>query len=242
MVKFAKKYHVDVKIDSNLNHLNEKGVTELVLSGLDKIVASIDGITDRTYAKYRVGGNFQLAMDNLKLIVKKRAELKRSKPYITWQFLVFRHNEHEIREAVSLAKRIGVDHIGITKAFIGDKNWMPLNSEYSNYRMENIENDATFEHFKKSETIFCNWPWEAIAINPNGSVSPCCSVEEEKDDFGNIFDQPFEDLWNGEAYRKARCYINDGKQILSSAKNVCVDCHHSGLINVDILSCHSFFD
>ena len=242
MVKFAKEYHVDVKIDSNLNHLNEKGATELVLSGLDKIVASIDGITDQTYAKYRVGGNFQLAMDNLKLIVKKRAELKRSKPYVTWQFLVFRHNEHEIREARSLAKRIGVDHIGITKAFIGDKNWIPLTSEYSNYKIENMDSEATFEHFKKSEAPFCSWPWEAIAINPNGSVSPCCSVEEEKDDFGNFFDQPFEDLWNSESYLKARRHIGGGKQALFSQKNICVDCHHQGLINVDILSCHSFFD
>ena len=45
MVKFAKQYHIDTKIDSNLNQLNEEDAENLILSGLDKIIVSIDGAT-----------------------------------------------------------------------------------------------------------------------------------------------------------------------------------------------------
>jgi radical SAM protein with 4Fe4S-binding SPASM domain len=241
MIRYAKEFHADIKIDTNFNNFGERQAENLVLSGLDKIVVSIDGITQETYGKYRRQGNFKAAMDNLKLLLQTRRELHRKKPYITWQFLVFRHNEHEIDYVRKIGKKLGVDHVGITKAFIGDKDWIPLNPQYSNYDAEKIES-LTFDHFKSVQNPFCSWPWEAIAVNSNGSVSPCCSVEEENDDFGSIFDQPFEDFWNSAKYRVARDYIRDNNQDLTNERNICVGCRHSGLINVDILSCHSFFE
>jgi MoaA/NifB/PqqE/SkfB family radical SAM enzyme len=129
MIRYAKKYHPDIKIDTNLTCLDEDNAEKLVASGLDKIVVSIDGLNSGTYSKYRIGGDFDKVMNNLKLLIKKRKKLKSLKPYITWQFLVFRHNEHEIDNAVKMGRKLGVDHVGITKAFIGDKDWMPLNQE-----------------------------------------------------------------------------------------------------------------
>jgi len=242
MVKHAKQYSADIKIDTNLTCLNEAGAEKLVKSGLDKIVVSMDGLNEDTYSKYRIGGDFKTVMGNLKLLLKKRKALRSSKPYITWQFLVFRHNEHEIDSAIKMGKKLGVDHVGITKAFIGDKNWIPLNSEYSNYHNETKESNLTFDYFKSNGNAFCNWPWEAVTINTNGSVSACCSVEEEKDDFGNFFHQPFEELWNSEMYQTARRHIKDKNIVNKHRRHICIECKHLGLINIDILSCHSFFD
>jgi len=236
MVSYAKQHHCDIKIDTNLTLLTEERARGLVLSGLDKIVVSIDGLTEETYGRYRQGGDFRAAMNNLLLLVKTRKVLKKTKPYITWQFLVFRHNEHEIEKAVKLGRKIGVDHVGITKAFIGDKDWMPLNPEYSNYQTEKAsENAPTSEYFKTPPQTLCNWPWEAIAINTNCSVSACCSVEEERDDFGNFFDQPFEELWNSPQYLAARRYIKDKGCSGAKKGNICIGCRHAGLINIDIL-------
>ena len=240
MIKLAKQYDIDTKIDSNFNLLSEKDAKEIVLSGLDKIIVSIDGATPEIYSKYRVGGDFNRVICNLELLLKAKKELKRSNPYIVWQFLVFRHNEHEIEKVKRMGECLGVDAVGITKAFIGDKNWIPQNREYSNYDIEKIKRhehqiDKISMYFKSSQGDMCNWPWEAIVINPNGSVSPCCSVEDEKDDFGNIFDQPFKEFWNSEKYRVARNYIRDKKQPSAGNSNICVGCRHLGLINVDML-------
>ena len=176
-------------------------------------------------------------------MLKKKKELKRSNPYISWQFLVFRHNEHEIEEVKRMGNDLGVEHVGITKAFIGNKDWIPLNEEYSQYRKEEIDNGYTADCFKTlQEAAVCYWPWEAIVINPNGSISPCCSVEDEKDDFGNIFQQSFTEIWNNEKYRMARRYIKEKKIIQASDNNICINCKQLGMINLDILSCHSLFE
>ena len=243
MISLAKEYNVDTKIDSNFNHLTEEMAEQIILAGLDKIIASIDGITQETYSKYRVGGDFERAMSNLKMLVKKKKDLGRSNPYISWQFLVFRHNEHEIEGARKIAKEIGVDHLGVTKAFIGDKDWFPLSEEHSLYRIGEADTPAgrTDGYFKKPIKNFCNWLWEAIVINPNGSVSPCCSVEDEIHDFGNIFRAPFKEIWNNEKYCSARRFIHNKQSVSDRGKNICMDCPHSGLTNLDALSCHSLF-
>jgi radical SAM protein with 4Fe4S-binding SPASM domain len=241
MIKYAKQYQIDTKIDSNLNQLSEEDAEKMILAGLDKIIVSIDGVTAQTYSKYRIGGDFNKVMDNLKLLIKKKRQLNRPNPYISWQFLVFRHNEYEIEDVKRIGEDLGVDHVGIAKAFIGNKDWIPLNREYSHYKREEIKDEYTSNYFKSSQNKMCNWPWEAIVINPNGSVSVCCSVEDEKDDFGNIFQNSFRDIWNNEKYRTARRYIKDKKTPDLKDNNICIGCKHLGLINLDILSCHSFF-
>jgi radical SAM protein with 4Fe4S-binding SPASM domain len=241
MLKYARQYNVDTKIDSNLNHFSEKDAEKMILSGLDKLIVSIDGITPETYSKYRIGGDFKKAMENLEILLKKKKELKSSKPYISWQFLVFRHNEHEIEEVRRMGKALGVDQIGITKAFIGNKDWIPLNEEFSRYKKEDIKDKYTSKYFKPPQDRTCNWLWEAMVINPNGSVSPCCSVEDEKDDFGNIFEQSFKEIWNNANYYMARRFIKNRIKT-EEDKNICLNCRHSGLINLDILSCHTLFE
>ena len=243
MITYAKKFNIDTKVDTNLNQLTEQEIEDLILSGLDKLIVSIDGATPHTYSKYRVGGNFYKVMDNLKLLLKKRNQLGRHNPYISWQFLVFRHNEHEIEEVKKIGQDMGVDHVGISKAFIGYKDWIPLNPEYSNYNYQKVDSpsqELTSEFFNDPPDKFCDWPWEAIVINANGSISPCCSVEDEKDDFGNMLKNPFKQIWNNEKYTAARRFIRD-KVTPTADNNICIGCKHLGLINFDVLSCHSLF-
>jgi radical SAM protein with 4Fe4S-binding SPASM domain len=242
MIKIAKVYKVDTKIDSNLNQFTEEDAEAMILSGLDKLIVSIDGATRETYSKYRINGDFDKVIGNLGLLVRKKREMKMANPFISWQFLVFRHNEHEIEQAKTMAADMGVDGIGITKAFIGDKDWLPSNEEYSYYKKGEIGGrEHTSNYFKPFGEKFCNWPWEAIVVNPNGSVSPCCSVEDEAGDFGNIFNSPFRDIWNNSNYKEARSFIKNKLMPEGKRENICLSCRHSGLTNLDILSCHSLF-
>lgn len=246
MIEYAKQYQIDTKVDTNLTLLDEGSAENLILSGLDKLIVSIDGLTEQTYSQYRIGGNFNQVISNLRLLLKKRNELKRDNPYISWQFLVFRHNEHEIEGVKEKAKELGVDHVGITKAFIGNKEWIPQNRIYSNYDLDKLNGSGekiklTSDFFNHPETLFCDWLWEGITVNANGSVSPCCSVEDEKDDFGNIFSTSFKEIWNNQAYKSARRYIKERKMDSVENHNICFNCKHSGSINFDLLSCHSLF-
>lgn len=223
IIKEIKKYNINCSLSTNLNiNLSDEKITELVSSGLDYLICSIDGITQESYEKYRKKGNFKKAFDNLKLLVQKKKDLKSEKPFIEWQFLVFKHNEHEIAEAKKISKEIGVNKLNLRAPWCPQEMVSSID-EYNNYIIK--ENKQEY----KSKDNFCNWLWNAIVINANGSVSPCCSVENESEDFGNILTTPFYKLWNNKNYRQARKY-NITRQ-KTNFSNRCIICKHIGTVN-----------
>ena len=159
-----------------------------------------------------------------------------------WQFLVFRHNEHEIEIAKRMGKELGVDDVGINSAFIAAdseeyRDWIPLNSKYSRYDLSgNPKTVLGSDSFlKPSCEVICNWLWQGIVVNWDGTVSPCCGVYLEENDFGNIFNQSnFMQLWNNNHYKIAREFIQKRENILQNIKNVCVECPKIGQINLDL--------
>ncbi len=310
MVSYAKKFDIDTKMDTNLNEFSEEMAEKMVRSGLDCVSLSIDGLTQETYSKYRVRGDFDKVMRNLETLIRKKKELGSSRPYVIWQFLVFKHNEHEVERVRQLGKEMGVDVVGVTPAFLpfrpGIKDeWLPLKPEHRHYDPETFPDRPPWEwesapkteapslpdpapvaplpeeklsaaavpHVEvlpprggvrsiierffgrkrggagKEETPVinvqvykepekrprCNWPWAGIAVNPNGSVSPCCSVEEEIYDFGNIFTEGFSGIWNGPNYRRARRHIRDyvkhRQDVKTRSEHACERCFSIGRAN-----------
>ena len=66
MVKYAKSFKVRVSISTNLNHFNRSLCSDLVLSGLDEIVVSLDGTSQESVSKYQVGNDFKKVVANIK--------------------------------------------------------------------------------------------------------------------------------------------------------------------------------
>jgi radical SAM protein with 4Fe4S-binding SPASM domain len=50
---------------------------------------------------------------------------------------------------------------------------------------------------------FCSMASNYVKIEPNGKVFPCCRGPKELE-MGNVLEQPFEEIWNGERYRAFR--------------------------------------
>ena len=61
------------------------------------------------------------------------------------------------------------------------------------------------------EIPFCRSPWTQMNIRPDGSVFPCCFWYTPEDNLGNAFEDPFEDIWEGERYRRLRWGLLAGR-------------------------------
>ncbi len=51
----------------------------------------------------------------------------------------------------------------------------------------------------------CYEPWMTFLVSQNGAVTTCCRAREV---MGNLLEQSFKEIWNGELYRKYRRTIN----------------------------------
>jgi radical SAM protein with 4Fe4S-binding SPASM domain len=52
----------------------------------------------------------------------------------------------------------------------------------------------------------CTQPWEYVFIRATGDVAPCCALfgSDKGAVVGNLFRQPFDDVWHGDPFREFR--------------------------------------
>lgn len=236
MIAYAKSKKIATSFNTNLNFFDEHSAAKLILSGLDHIKISLDGTSGESYAKYRVGGNFNKVVENIRLLLKKRESLNKKNPFTEVQFIVMKHNEGEIDLMKKFCSDLGVDSLFIEKVhpdmreefFNTDiqsidsyKDWLPCENEYSIFDYD--------KKTRKSKTKFCSFLWTTTVVNWDGSVIPCCGIYDECYDFGNFFKDGFSRVWNGQRYKASRLLI--GKRKKSDIHTFCLNCFKRQVIN-----------
>jgi MoaA/NifB/PqqE/SkfB family radical SAM enzyme len=100
MASYAAKKKIYTSTSTNAHFITEESAKETVTSGLHRLIISIDGASQETYEQYRVGGQLAKVIEGTKKIVAWKKKLKSSTPYLIFQFLVVRPNEHELQTLV----------------------------------------------------------------------------------------------------------------------------------------------
>jgi radical SAM protein with 4Fe4S-binding SPASM domain len=221
MVRYASSKKIYTATSTNAHYLTDDVAKRTVESGLDRLIISIDGTTQETYKQYRVGGNLQKVMDGAARVVKWKKELKSQTPFIIFQFLVVRHNEHQVEDVKKLAREIGVDQVRLKTAQVYDyendpNQLIPLNQKYSRYKKDSQGKTV----FRGNNANHCWRLWHDPVITWDGAVVPCCFDKDAQHKLGNLKEQSFKELWKNTNYRRFRT------QVLESRKNIdiCANC------------------
>ncbi|RYZ19004.1 MAG: radical SAM protein, partial [Chitinophagaceae bacterium] len=221
MVKYASQKGIYTATSTNAHYLKDDVARRAVESGLDRLIISIDGTTQETYQQYRVGGRLDKVLEGARNIVKWKKELKSKTPFVVFQFLVVRHNEHQVEEVRALAKEIGVDDVWLKTAQVYDYEndpnaLIPSNNKYSRYR-RNAEGKM---EFKGNNANHCWRLWHDPVITWDGAVVPCCFDKDAQHQLGHLRGQSFRDIWRSGVYQQFR------SQVLHSRKNIdiCANC------------------
>jgi MoaA/NifB/PqqE/SkfB family radical SAM enzyme len=222
MIEHAKTYGVCTRISTNANVLNQERAERLVGSGLDYLTLSIDGASPESYSKYRVGGDFDKVMENVRFLVAAKKNRNSQTPRLVWQFLLFKHNEHEVGIAKALAEKMGVDIFSLMPAYIPpeERDWMPSREFAQTHGLAGAPEKSN-EALPSSGV--CKWLWTHLVVNSSGAISPCCRRTAPRGQFGNILQvESFLDLWNGDGFRSARRFFATGTS--QAPKTICETC------------------
>jgi radical SAM protein with 4Fe4S-binding SPASM domain len=219
MVRYASQKKIYTATSTNAHYLTEENARRTIESGLDRLIISIDGTTQEVYEQYRVGGQLQKVLEGAARVVKWKKELRSKTPYIVFQFLVVRPNEHQIEEARQLARRIGVDDIWFKTAQFYDyendpHQLIPTRQEYSRYRPTPAGNQ-----FKGQLANHCWRLWHDPVITWNGLVAPCCFDKDAQYKMGDLQQQSFVEVWRSEPYRQFRAKILQGRKQIDICSN-----------------------
>jgi len=120
LIRAAKGYLTWTALSTSLS-VQRLDADAYVESGLDFMILSIDGATQRVYERFRRGGNLELVFDNIRKLVVARRRLRKKTPVLSWKFVAFEHNAHEIPEAARTARSLGVDQFQVVSPY--DVSW-----------------------------------------------------------------------------------------------------------------------
>ena len=212
-VAYAHGANIATIISSNLNKpLTPDMAESMVRSGLDVMIISIDGTTQDVYEVYRVGGYLNRVLDNIRLLVQKKKELGCRTPYLEWQFIVMRQNEHQVTEARRMAKELGVNGIVFKRVDFphGEddpklaERWLPVSAG------DGLRNDQPFAKPYHENGARCWRLWRSGVVNWDGGYAPCCYLTDAFEDFGDVKTHSIKEIWNNEHYATARGLFKDG--------------------------------
>lgn len=120
LVRRAKHYLLWTALSTSLS-VQRFDAEAYVQSGLDFMVISIDGATQPVYERFRRNGKLDLVLENIRKLVRAKRKLRRRNPVLSWNFLAFEHNQHEIPLAARTARRLGVNQFRVVNPF--DVGW-----------------------------------------------------------------------------------------------------------------------
>ena len=190
MIAHARQAGLKTRFHTNGALLDEDKAARLLDAGPDLVSFSFDGFTKETYETIRVGAVFEKTLANIIRFAQLRGGRKLKKPYIVIEKIRFNDapSPADRTRAAETARRLleaGVDEI-IEK------------EEYA------WAEESAPERNKPRPGAVCTFPWYAMVICADGTVTPCPQDFGAIMKLGNVKESSLMEIWNGPAYQVLR--------------------------------------
>ena len=258
LIRYAKKQKLTVQINTNGLYLKKKA-KEIVDSGLDDLIISIDGPPEVHDEVRGLAGTFKLVEKGIQAIHEEKKKKGVKTPIIRVRGTISPYNFEYIYSLVEISKRLGADSLNFNWTWFTTKqtgqahqnlmkrlfdidavSWLPYETDVildpeKRKKFEGIKQELikfekngsdipiTMSPYIKPDQVdtyyenitetfgsdTCYSVWVKSYILPNGDVTPCPDFPDYI--CGNINEESFMDIWNGERYRRWRLELKKRK-------------------------------
>lgn len=220
-----------VGIVSNATLWSERRIALMLDNpAIETLSVSVDGGTKATYERIRVNGNWDKLVRNLENFARMKKERGAERPYLRLNTVLMKSTIPELPQLTELAVRINAIRLEcirflpinsqLDEAINDWEAVMPILVE-----AKKIAHDGGMELFlpiedtrldtqrdtKREEACntapvgrfskYCEAPWSAVQIYPDGDVHPCGFYGKP---FGSLKTQSFIEIWNSKPYLELR--------------------------------------
>ncbi len=200
MIACAGEAGIRTRFHTNGSLLDEKKMEKLLKAGPDLVSFSIDGFEKHSYEKIRAGANFEQTVANVIALVTARNSMNLRKPYVVVEKIRFRNpgepeNKDKVAELWQRFLKAGVDEVIEKDEYVWAEETAPEPAGPRTYSV-------------------CTFPWYAMAICADGTVTPCPQDFQARLNMGNVGSSTLREIWNGDAYRSLRRGFKTGADSL----------------------------
>jgi len=219
MVRYAAGKGFGTVTSTNGHFLEDhEGIAE---SGLGRLIVSLDGADEASYREYRSGGDFEKVVESVRRLADTVRILGRG-PLIEMQVLVTAKNLGNIAAFRELSRTIGAHRVTFktvqAASMDGGGAFLPEDLSFTRYRRA-TGGMLVPDRYRFLENR-CLRIYNSIQVDWRGNVLPCCFDKDSEYIMGNLYNDSFADIWNGEAFRSFRkMFVNSGRIL-----PMCRDC------------------
>ena len=231
ILRLVKSRGIYVEIFDNFYNIEPDVAAELLELGVDHIFVSLDAATPETYRKIRPGSNFQRVINNVSALYRIKREKGIFLPEMRFHYITSKLNQHELLRFLEMVDKI---RGGLPAKVLFAEVLHPFKEiEDLYYRIPRSLMDKAERRGNElglavhwNRDVFRGQPistctnWSQPYIFVDGSVLPCCALNEgnhrafqREHALGNVFQQPFKDIWYGEKYTKLRLSVHRGRAL-----------------------------
>ena len=236
MIDYAKSKGIMIGFATNGTLLNDNVCKGIIESKTDWVNISLDSADKDTYENIRKRASLEALLDNIRSFSAMKADTQI--PEISLWFVIMKDNITGLPEVIKLASDLGVKKVSAQL----EHNW---SNEQIKNRMAGKQAGSLQEALRGvlkkaqakakefgikfnyvnipdvSSRRSCKWPWKSCYITVEGFVTPCCLQGANPDviNFGNIFKESFDRIWNGFEYQEFR-----GRLKSKMPPEICIGC------------------
>lgn len=187
-IKLAKDAgFLDIILVTNANLLMPDRSYKLLKLGITKMNFSIDGYSEESYKRVRIGGDFKTVLRNIEYFLEEKKKRNLRLPITRATCVLNKFTSKDMDKF----RQFWEERVDIV--------------EFQNFQ---AIKDHTMELIPPGSKIYknftCNAPWQQVVIRPNGDVLPCCSFYGNGMIAGNIKESSLYEIWNGSKIREIR--------------------------------------
>lgn len=205
MINYAKsKKILDVIVNTNGTLIDEEKSKEILDSGLDRIIISIDAVTEQIYNQIKFGSDFKLVNKNINYLIEQKEKRGLSSPTVIVQMIDQSQSHEELMAFVyywkNKADMIRIATYQSPDGKPGDKR-----------RIQHTP-----------ETVFpCPQLWQRLVVSWDGGVYPCVGDNACRELLGNVKQDNLYDIWHGDRLKYLRKKHSDFE---ANSLDFCLHC------------------
>jgi len=211
-----------IETTTNGSRLSPETNARLIDAGIDRIVISIEGVTDETYR------SFAGTATEFQSIVKNVADLYRRRNSCLIHVKTVKENLKEGEEKVfldtfsAISDRIFIEHT-VPSWPVFEISYVPV----AEFLRRGAYGQAV------AEKKVCAYPFYSMAINSDGTVSPCCVDWDRALVLGDLNQESLADIWQGKTLRDFRCLHLEGHRKEHPICGKCGQISHCSVDDID---------
>jgi hypothetical protein len=203
MIRYSENLKCPVTVSTHFNCFDRNRLQTLLDAGLTHIIVCVDGDSEESHSKFRVGGSLKTVLGNLEMLSSLKAKGGYRRPILEVQTIVFGYNKREIGNISKMVRDRGAEVYSIRKDILG-----PI---------------------EPNRNPKCPYLWGSVFFSWDGRMSPCEGGYMDDDHFYFTFDEirAGVDFWNDPRMVTGRTVVKHGPDNVKATGIRCDDCFYS---------------